>query len=144
MPCPTAAWACQNRCGCPPSECRINCNRSAAVSSVTMISCTTVRVDRLAQRHWTMRTLPHGGKLFPKMQNGRPFVIRQGPLLLGQRGQGCPHRLYLCELRIPAFTQVPPPPDDPEDPPRYIGQRRELGFILELRQLVLQGLALRV
>src|ERR1700757_5201291 len=40
-------------------------------------------------------------------------------------------------------AQAPPPPDDAEDRPRYIAKGAP-GFILELRQLMLQGLALLV
>jgi hypothetical protein len=99
--------------------------------------------DRLAQFHRTMRTVPHLRKPLPKIQNGGPFAVRQSPLGLRQRGQGRRHRVNLFELGVPApfkfrRHQAIPRID------LVVLLKGALRFILELRQLVLKGLALFV
>ena len=63
--------------------------------------------------------------------------------MLRQRGQGGLHRFHLCELRVPAPLKL----RRHQTMPRIdlvILLKGAPGFILELRQLMLQGVALPV
>src|SRR6266446_6763590 len=84
--------------------------------------------DRLTQLHRTMRTVPHFSEPLPKTQNRRTVAVRQGPLVLRQRGQG---RLHRRDQAMPRIDLV-------------ILFKGALRFIMELFKLMLEGLALLV